>query len=110
MSSNERKVAADIIRGAVSVGSTIAGLAGSLDPRIGPIAKLVELILNSVATLVENVGANKALEILEELRKNPATAISDEELAADVDAVKREFGTIPTTKPPPNPFDDPEDV
>lgn len=101
---SEREIAAGIIRG-LAAGAGVVGTAGAANPVISGVSKGVELLLGFVATLVEKVGVEKATDVLAELSKHPARPITNEELADDVDRVKREFGIEDTPTVPPNPFD-----
>lgn len=119
--SNEREIAAGIIRG-LAAGAGVVGTAGAANPVISGVSKAVELLLGFVATLVEKVGVAKASDILADLSKHPARPITNEELAEDVARVKRELGvsddpqdkidTPPAPRPagslpiPRNPFED----
>jgi hypothetical protein len=107
--SNEREIAASIIRG-LATGAGVVGTAGSANPTLGGIAKGVELLLGFVATLVEKIGTDKAAEVLADLSKHPARPITNEELAEDVARVKRELGltSTPPSPVPSNPYDDEE--
>lgn len=88
--SGEREIASAIIR---SVGGGLEA-AGALsgDPVAGGITKGAGALLSLVAQLVEKLGREKAEEVLRELAANPAQPITDEQLGADVERIKREFG------------------
>lgn len=99
---SEREVASAIIRG-LAIGAGVVGTAGAANPTLGAASKGIELALNFLATLVEKIGVDKATDVLAELSKHPARPITNEELEADVDRVKREFG-LGDTPVPPNPY------
>ena len=89
--SDESKTAATIIRSIASTASTVGAIAVA-DPIAGGVVKGVSGLLEVVANLVERLGTQKAEEVLRELDKNPAQPITEEQLKADVEKVKREFG------------------
>lgn len=86
---DEKEVALTIIRGAAAGAGVTAKV--SSDPTLSAIAVGAQGLLALVAKLVENVGSEKAKETLEKLVANPAQGISDKDLDADVEAVKREL-------------------
>lgn len=87
---DDRKLAALVIRG-VAAGARAAG-AISADPLVNAMTTGAGHILSLVAKLVEEVGREKAEELLRKLVEDPAAPISKADLDADVEAVRRELG------------------
>jgi hypothetical protein len=101
MNDEERQITATVLRG-LATGAGVVGTLGAASPELAAATKGAALLFELVAQLVEKLGKDKAAEILAELVGNPAQPITEEQLAADVARVKREFGI--GTPIPPNPF------
>jgi len=87
---NDRDIAATVIR-SVAAGTTIVAKLDP-DPSTKVAADGAAELLGLVASLVQNVGRGKAEEILRQLVEHPARPITDDELKADVERIKAEFG------------------
>jgi hypothetical protein len=86
----EKEVALTILRGAAAGAGVTAAV--STDPLVSVIAMGSQTVLALVAKLVDQVGQGKAQDILERLIQDPADLITDADLDADVEQVRRELG------------------
>lgn len=88
---DDRDLASTIIRVAANSAGTVVG-AFTSNPAVKGATIGVVALMNLIADLVQSVGRKRAEEILEQLVANPARPLTEEQLAADVEWVKAEFG------------------